>query len=91
MDAQPVRCNSLKSITIKIYSAIRGGAAARMGEEEKDLCYSEEVDSAGSTFFPLLVESYGYWSDDTLRSLKLIASKTASRCTVLPFNLHGLR
>ena len=28
--------------------------------------YSEEVDSAGGTFFPLLVESYGLWSDDSL-------------------------
>ena len=37
-----------------------------MGEEEKDLRYSEEVHSAGGTFFPLVVESMSLWSDDSL-------------------------
>ena len=53
-----------------------------MGEEENDLRYSEEVHSTGDTFFPLVVESSGLWSDDSLKSLKLIASKTTSRSTV---------
>ena len=54
--------------------------SVRMGGE-KD-CHNQEVDSAGGTFFLLVIENYGLWSDDSLRSLTLIASKTTSRSTL---------
>ena len=67
-------------------SAITGGAAARAGEEEKDLRHEQDLESAGGTFFPLVVESFGLWSDDSVRSLRLIASKSTTRST-LPFSV----
>ena len=77
--------NSFQPKSIQ-HSAITGGAAARAGEEEKDLRHEEEVESGGGTFFLLVVESFGIWSDGSLRSLRLIARKTTTRCT-FPFTL----
>ena len=63
------------------HSAITGGAAARAGEEEKDFHHEEEVNAAGGSFFPLVVESFGIWSDDSLITLRVIASKMTTRST----------
>ena len=54
------------------------GAAAVAGEMEKDLFYSFNVESAGSLFYPLVVESFlVLWTSSSLEILKVIAKKTA--------------
>ena len=60
-------------------SANVAGTAAMAGEEEKDLRHDNEVTAAGGNFYPLVVESYGYWTPSSLESLKTIAAKTTSR------------
>ena len=60
-------------------SATVAGTAAMAGEEEKELRHDNEVTAAGGNFYPLVVESYGYWTPSSLESLKTIAAKTTSR------------
>ena len=59
----------LKSLTI-------AGATAYAGEEEKDIRHEAEVAATGGFFYPLVVESFGFWTPTSLAVLKTIASKT---------------
>ena len=60
-------------------SATVAGTAAMAGEEEKDLRHVNEVTADGGNFYPLVVESFHYWTSSSLESLKTIAAKTTSR------------
>ena len=46
------------------------------GEEEKDIRHEAEVAATGGLFYPLVVESFGFWTPNSLAVLKTIASKT---------------
>ena len=67
--------NSLQQSFI-VSSAITAGSAASAGEMEKDLRHQLNVESTGSIFYPLVVESLGLWSSSSLEVLKDIARKT---------------
>ena len=54
------------------------GAAGDAGEIDKDGKREEEVNAAGGLFFPLIVETLGLWTPNSLRIIKLIVSKVAS-------------
>ena len=61
-----------------VSSATSAGTAALAGEAEKDERHEEDVVSSGGLFFPLAVETLGYWTPSSLKTLKTIASKTTS-------------
>ena len=45
---------------------------------EKDAYHEDAVAAAGGQFFPLALETLGYWTPSTLKTLKIIASKTTT-------------
>ena len=53
------------------------GAAADAGEKEKDKKHNDDVTHAGALFYPLVVESLGFWSAHSLEMLKIIAKRAA--------------
>ena len=53
------------------------GAAADAGEKEKDKKHNDDVTHAGALFYPLVVESLGFWSAHSLETLKIIAKRAA--------------
>ena len=53
------------------------GAAAEAGELEKDQRHDSLVSSTGSIFYPIVVESLGLWSPNSLQVLKTIARRTS--------------
>ena len=55
----------------------KAGAAAEAGEVQKDLRYDSDVTSAGASFYPMIVETYGTWSTYSLEIIKVIARKTS--------------
>ena len=59
-----------------INAAVKAGAAAQAGEMEKDERHDSNVSSYGCLFYPLVVESYGVWSEHSLELLKSIAKKS---------------
>ena len=66
-----------------VSSATSAGTAALAGEAEKDERHEEDVVSSGGLFFPLAVETLGYWTPSSLKTLKTIASKTTCNTTSL--------
>ena len=58
-----------------INAAVKAGtrAAAQAGELKKDKRHDSNVSSYGCFFYPLVVESYGVWSEHSLELLKSIA------------------
>ena len=48
-------------------------------EEEWDLRHDNEVTADGGNSYPLMVETFGYWTLSNLVSLNTIADKTSSR------------
>ena len=60
-----------------INSAIHAGSAAAAGELENDDKYDEDVSLSGSSFYPLIAETLGIWSPNSLRILKIIALRSA--------------
>ena len=54
------------------------GAAGEAGELDKDDKHEKDVTATGGLFFPLIVETFGIWTPNSLRTLKIIASKAAS-------------
>ena len=56
-------------------SAITEGSAAAAGEMEKDLQHQLNVESTGSLFYPLVVESLDLWSSSSLGILTNIGEK----------------
>ena len=90
MGSQPSVRNSLQPryVVSSATSAQEGpgyatgaGTAALAGEAEKDELHEEDVVSSGGLFFPLAVETLGYWTPSSLQTLKTIASKTTSCST----------
>ena len=59
----------LKSSTI-------AGAAAYGGEEEKDIRHEA---ATGGLFYPLVVQSFGFWTPTSLAVSKTIASRTMTK------------
>ena len=59
-------------------AATSAGAVALAGKAEQVECHEADVVSAGGQFFPLVVEMLGYWTPSSLKTLKIIASKTTS-------------
>ena len=56
---------------------MHAGSAAAAGELEKDDKYDEDVSLSGSSFYPLITETLGIWSPNSLRILKIIALRSA--------------
>ena len=55
------------------------GAAAFAGEEEKDAHHQADVEAAGGCFYPLIIETFGFWTPASLARLTIIASKTMTK------------
>ena len=68
--------NSLQPAYL-IKAATCAGAAAEAGELEKDQRHDSLVSSTGSIFYPIVVESLGLWSPNSLQVLKTIARRTS--------------
>ena len=66
-------------------AAIKPGAAAEVGEIEKDEKHDRVVTQAGGHFYQLIVKTLGHWSLSSLETLKTIASK-ASSMNSIPFS-----
>ena len=45
---------------------------------EKDAYHGDIVAAAGGEFFPLALETLGYWTPSSLKTLKIIALKTTT-------------
>ena len=58
-------------------AASQPGAAAEAGEKEKDGKHNDDVTKAGSMFYPLVLETLGFWSPHSLKTLKVIAKRAA--------------
>ena len=58
-------------------SAVRAGAAAEAGKEQKDARLEDRVRAADGLLYPLVVETLGLWSLFSIKTLKAIASKTS--------------
>ena len=65
-----------------VHSAHCAGAAAAAGEIEKDDRHMANVEVAGGLFYPLVVESYGTWSPNSLQILKTITRRSSLRSSV---------
>ena len=59
-------------------SAVRAGAAAEAGEEQKDIRHEDRVRTAGGLFYSLVVETLGLRSLVSIKTLIAIASKTSA-------------
>ena len=62
------------------------GAAGEAGELDKDDKHEKDVTATGGLFFPLIVETFGIWTPNSLRTLKRIASKATS-INIIPLSL----
>ena len=60
-------------------AAVEAGAASEAGEMEKDERHEREVTAAGGIFIPLVVETLGLWSPN---SLKVLCSITSTASTL---------
>ena len=56
-------------------AAIEAGAAGNAGEMERDERHEFNVTQCGADFFPIFIESLGYWTPASLKTLKTIALK----------------
>ena len=45
---------------------------------EKDAYHDDIIAAAGGEFFPLALETLGYWTPSSLKTLKIIALKTTT-------------
>ena len=59
-------------------AASQPGAAAEAGERDKDGKHNDDVTNAGSMFYPLVLETLGFWSPHSMETLKIIAKRAAS-------------
>ena len=63
--------NTLQQIYV-VQAANRCGIAAEAREQEKDTLYLDSVSWAGAMFHPLVVETLGVWTPNSLKILKSI-------------------
>ena len=54
------------------------GAAAGAGELEKDYKHEQLVSKCGGLFYPLALESFGFWTQASLQTLRTTAAKTTT-------------
>ena len=59
-------------------AAIEAGATGNAGEMEKDERHEFNVTQCVADFFPISIESLGYWTPASLKTLKTIALKTTT-------------
>ena len=75
-----------------VKSAIQPGSAAEAGEIEKDSRHDSDVSSCGG--YPLVIETFGIWSPQSLETLKIIARKCSIMSSIsiskATSNLHEL-
>ena len=71
-------CHPLQDSLICLSAATTGVAAGR-GEVDKDSHHEASVWAAGGIFVPLVVESLGLWSPNSLAILRVIALRTTSK------------
>ena len=57
-------------------ASVKPGAAAVAGEEEKDMIHNSRVVNSGGEFYPLVAETFGYWTPSSSKCLRIIAAKT---------------
>ena len=81
-----IRNSRLPQFTIN--SATHAGSAAAAGELEKDDKCDEDVSLSGSSFYPLIAETLGIWSPNSLQILKIIALQSAVTSNLSVTNLH---
>ena len=62
-----------------IPSSTLAGAAAYAGEEEKDAHHQADIEAADGCFYPLIVETFGFWTPASVATLRIIASKTITK------------
>ena len=78
-----------------VKSAVQPGSAAEAGEIEKDSRHDSDVSSCGGLFYPLVIETFGIWSPQSLETLKIIARKCSIMSSIsiseATSNLHELR
>ena len=56
-------------------ASVKPGAAAVAGEE-KDMIHNSRVVNSGGEFYPLVAETFGYWTPSSSKCLRIIAAKT---------------
>ena len=71
-------CHPLRDSLICL-SAATAGVTAGCGEVDKDSHHEASVWAAGGIFVPLVVESLGLWSPNSLAVLRVIALRTTSK------------
>ena len=54
------------------------GATARAGAVEKDYKHEQSVLKCGGLFYPLVLKSFGFWTQASLQTLRTIAAKTTT-------------
>ena len=57
-------------------AAEMAGAAARAEDLEKDYKHEQSVLQCGGLFYPLVLESFGFWTQASLQMLRTIAAKS---------------
>ena len=65
--------------TMQTTYILKSSTITDAGEEEKDIRHEAEVAAMGGLFYPLVVESFGFWTPTSLAVLKAIASKTTTK------------
>ena len=60
-------------------SAATAGVDAGREEDDKDSHHEASVQAAGGIFIPLVVESLGLWSPNSLAVLRVVALRTTSK------------
>ena len=60
-------------------SSVNAGAAAVVGEIEKDQKHEAHVERASGNFYPLVMETLGVWTPSSLSTLRTIAVRTTIR------------
>ena len=88
MACQHITLRNSQFITV---AATCPGAAADAGEREKDKKHNDDVTHAGALFYPLVVESLGFWSAHSLETLKIIAKRAALHNNITVMQSVGLQ
>ena len=71
-------CHPLQD-SLLCLSAATAGVAAGRGEADKDSRHEAAVRAAGGIFIPLVVETLGLWSPNSLAVLRSVALRTTSK------------
>ena len=72
------RCLTRISAPLIYIAAVKAGAAAEHVEARKDDHHEARVMAVEEEFYPLVVETYGYWTPASLQILMLICSRVSA-------------